>query len=88
MKISHFAALALIGWYLIVPLQTRTWWVGPQRYDDGAPMSQWSIDRSFDKAGNCEAARQATEQQSSYEALRMDHAVCIASDDPRLRASF
>jgi hypothetical protein len=88
MKTRHFAALALIGWYLIVPLQTRTWWIGPQRYDDSAPLSRWAIDRSFDKAGGCEAARQATEQQSGDAAIRMEHSVCIASDDPRLRTSF
>jgi hypothetical protein len=85
MKLRHTAALALMGWYLFVPPQTRTWWIGPERYDDAAPLSRWTIDRSFDKAGGCEAARLATQQQAGDAAIRMGHAVCVASDDPRLR---
>jgi hypothetical protein len=84
-KLRHTAAMALMGWYLFVPPLTRTWWIGPERYDDAAPLSRWTIDRSFDKAGVCEAARQATQQQAGDAAIRMDHAVCVASDDPRLR---
>jgi len=43
----HAAALALVGWYLLVPPQTRFWWIGRQRYDDAAPLSNWTIERSF-----------------------------------------
>ena len=84
-KLRHTAALALMGWYLFVPPQTRFWWIGEQRYDDAAPLSRWTIDRSFDKASVCEAARLATQEQAGDAAIRMSHAVCVASDDPRLR---
>jgi hypothetical protein len=86
-KLCHAAALALVGWYLFVPPTTRTWWIGAERYDDAAPLSSWTIERSFDKAEGCEAARLTTQQQAGDEAIRMDHAVCVASDDPRLKGS-
>ena len=87
MKLRHTAAVALMGWYLFVPPQTRTWWIGAERYDDAAPLNKWTIERSFDKAEGCEAARLATEQQAGDAAIRMSHAVCVASDDPRLRGN-
>jgi hypothetical protein len=79
MKTRHFAALALMGWYLIVPPTTRIWWIGPVRTDDAAQLSKWTVERSFDKAQVCEAARLAGQQQSANA-----KAVCVASDDPRL----
>jgi len=85
MKLRHTSALALLGWYLFVPPQTRTWWIGAQRYDDAAPLNRWTIDKSFDKAEKCEAARLTTQEQAGDAAIRMSHAVCVASDDPRLR---
>jgi hypothetical protein len=78
MKLRHAAALALVGWYLMVPPQTRTWWIGEERYDDAAPLNRWTIEQSFDKAELCEAARQATQA---------GHAVCVATDDPRLKGN-
>jgi hypothetical protein len=84
-KLRHTAALALVGWYLFVPPQTRTWWIGSERYDDAAPLSRWTIEGSYDKAKVCEAARLATGQQAGDAAIRMGHAVCVASDDARLK---
>ena len=85
MKLRHTAALALVGWYLFVPPHTRTWWIGEERYDDAAPLGRWTIEGSYDKASVCEAARLATQQQAGDAAIRMGHAVCVASDDPRLK---
>jgi hypothetical protein len=77
MKLRHVAlASALLGWYLLAPPQTRVWWIGAQRSDDGAALSSWTIQRSYDQAGACEAARQAVAQS---------HEVCIATNDPRLK---
>jgi len=84
MKTRHFAALALMGWYLIVPPTTRIWWVGPERTDSTAQMSRWTIEQSFDKAGLCQEARLATQRQSVDGSTRMSDAVCVSSDDPRL----
>jgi len=78
------ATLALMGWYLILPPITRTWWVGPERYDSAASLSKWTIEQSFDKAGVCESARLAVQQQNGDAAVRMGHSICVASDDPRL----
>jgi hypothetical protein len=84
MKTRHLAALALMGWYLIVPPTTRIWWVGPQRTDNAAQLSQWTIQQSFDKSGTCETARLATQQQSANVTGHIGNALCVASDDPRL----
>ena len=83
MKTRHVAALALMGWYLIVPPTTRIWWVGPERSDNTAQLSRWTIQQSFDKAGKCEAARLA-QQQTVDGTVRMGNAVCVSSDDSRL----
>jgi hypothetical protein len=80
MKLRHATlALALLGWYLMVPPQTRTWWVGPQRYDDVAPLSSWTIEGSFDNAQLCQATRQQAGDAT------MGHGTCVATDDPRLK---
>jgi len=85
-KTRHIATLALMGWYLLLPPMTRTWWAGPERYDNAAQLSTWTIERSFDKAGVCESARLAAQQQSADAGNRMGNAVCVASDDSRLKA--
>jgi len=86
MKLRHVAvASLLLGWYLLAPPQTRIWWVGAQRYDDGASLGSWTIERSFDQAGVCEAARRAAQSQPGDAAGRVDHEVCIATNDPRLK---
>jgi hypothetical protein len=82
MKLRYAAlALALLGGYLLLPAQTRARWVGPQRYDDIAPLSSWTIARSFDQAELCEA----TPQQAGDAAIGPAHPVCIVVDDPRLK---
>jgi hypothetical protein len=78
LKLRHTAvALALLGWYLMMPPQTRTWWIGAQRSDDAAPLSRWTNAQSFDNAAKCETARLATQVQAG--------ALCVATDDPRLK---
>ena len=79
MKLRHTAvALALLGWYLMMPPQTRFWWIGGQRSDTAAPLNRWTNQQSFDRAEKCETARLATQVQAG--------AVCVATDDPRLKA--
>jgi hypothetical protein len=86
MKIRHFAALALMGWYLIVPPTTKIWWFGPERSDNSAQLSRWTIEQSFDKAGVCEAARLAIQQKSGDSAVGSRNAICVSSDDSRLNS--
>ena len=51
MNPRHAAALALVGWYLMVPPAER----GGKQLDYHAPLSTWSIMQSFDTAQSCEA---------------------------------
>lgn len=87
MILRYIAVIAFFGWYLLVPPQTRTWWIGAQRYDDTAPLNRWTIAGSFDKAEACEAARRAPQQQGGDTYSGMSHAVCVATDDPRLKGN-
>jgi len=74
-----------MGWYLMAPPQTRTWWIGPPRSDIAAPLNEWTNQQSFDKADLCEAARMAAQQNAGDAAVGSGHAVCVATDDPRLK---
>jgi len=97
MNLRHAAALALVGWYLMVPSLVGD----PFRVDADAPISRWEIDSSYDSASDCEAAlsRAIREKGLTYSESRravkagstaMLHlpfgmAKCIATDDPRLK---
>jgi len=52
MKPRHAAAVALVGWYLIVPPAQND---NDVRYN--APISQWTIEHVFDSAVECDVAR-------------------------------
>ena len=61
MKLRHAAALALVGWYLMVPpivVRTLGNMIGMDA-DQSAPLSQWTIFRSYDTASSCMAERDA-----------------------------
>ncbi len=118
MTSRHAAALALVGWYLMVPLPPEKT-PSPSWGDYFADLfrrtnsfSDWKIVESFDSATDCEKVRVrdftsdearkaravlAPEPKSEGKApepkaeakvkAAMDafaHAVCIATDDPRL----
>jgi len=54
----HAAALALVGWYLMIPpLPTTSGWFSNSSAP--APISQWKLWASFDSAMLCEAYRGA-----------------------------
>jgi hypothetical protein len=98
MKSRHAAALALVGWYLMVtPLSKH----GPN--GKTAPLSQWEHPYTFDSRHDCETAlaaahlseargmaevslRTGLSEQESI-AIPMDSIdwFCIATDDPRLK---
>jgi hypothetical protein len=57
-KLRHAAALALVGWYLMIPpLPTTSGWFSNN--SGPAPISQWKLWASFDSAMLCEAYRGA-----------------------------
>jgi len=92
MKRGHAAALALVGWYLMVPP------IHPNfQFDEHAPLSEWTISSSFDSASGCEQARQLViDSNLKHEVENLSVATqdgnarlyflskCIATDDPRL----
>ena len=84
MKLRHAAALAAVGWYLMVP---------PRENDNSAklrivPLGEWVYVDSFDTAKECRDAGLKEEQvyaKDPLEADEYDTWECIATDDPRLR---
>jgi len=88
MKPHHAAAVALMGWYLMVPPL-----IGNYAIKTDAPFSQWVIVKKFDTASDCErekAARKAkilprTGARGVVPFCRDCFLECIATDDPRLK---
>ena len=70
MKPHHAAALALVGWYLMLPPVTSD-----GRIQKDAPLSRWYIFSNFETKEECEKARQVSSGLT----------ICVASDDPRLK---
>ena len=87
MKPRHVAALALVGWYLMVPPYDG------ERINSDAPISKWTVYIAHDTAQDCEetkvdqykrvkAAQKGTDLTLIRRALVSSQ--CIASNDPRL----
>jgi hypothetical protein len=96
-KLRRALALAL-GWYLMVPPINRA----PAGYEAqfGLPLSKWTVNTAFDSAYDCEAMHTPyllknaknmnSRQKGSLSwalAVAATQSQCIASDDPRLKAS-
>src|SRR5208282_3011382 len=85
MKPRHAAALALVGWYLMVP---------PHRVRDGqvlvgvdrsASISEWTIEDSFDTAAECQETKWKQIQEAIK--LRTSKTCAEATDDHPVRRS-
>lgn len=91
MRPRHAAALALVGWYLMVPLSSPR-----------DPISQWYQVHSFDTAAQCNAvlewemtddyAKQSIKAGQNPEHVKvyvqaLQNAKCISTDDPRLKGN-
>jgi len=94
MRLGHGPALALVGWYLMVPPLTK----GQKTYDAAAPLQSWGVFRSFDSAAQCETYRASLleeryRQPTTKEDVALQALVnwpgfrlqCVATDDPRLK---
>ena len=90
MNLRHAAALALVGWYLMLPpMQGET-------PNSDAPLSQWTLTDSFDSAQQCSKGKSAywktlmkisprlPKTESIIVNRQASAAMCIATDDPRL----
>ena len=95
MKPRHVAALALIGWYLIVPPPD-----GSKTNPRTATLKQWTVFGRYDSAQECsderskkirvqnmallsDLAEGVSDANRPSLSLDFRHAQCIASDDPR-----
>jgi hypothetical protein len=83
MKLRHAAALALVGWYLMVPPSQR----GGVSLD--APLRSWRSFGNYDTARDCEddhlELAEKSKQATPSGHLIVELAQCIASDDLRLK---
>ena len=90
-KLRHAAALALVGWYLMVP-PPHSKRIRP------APLSEWSIYKTYESVDVCYYSRTGIASGilqdappdfvARFDGRFMDifeQAKCIASDDPRLK---
>ncbi|MGA9884041.1 MAG: hypothetical protein WBQ34_10010 [Candidatus Acidiferrales bacterium] len=86
MKLRHIAALALVGWYLMVPPIVQK--NGKYQYDYAAPLSKWTEEDAFDTASDCKEDRETLVKASKgwgTSATDTAQERCIATDDPRLK---
>ena len=60
-KLSHFATLALIGWYLMMP--PTSYESGEPRVLTDAPLSTWKVLGTYDSAPQCQRARMREERK-------------------------
>jgi hypothetical protein len=89
MKRHHAAALALVGWYLMVPGSD----IAGFNYDDchnaAVVVARCEVNDNFETLAACKVALDAAlREEAEIEggtALLFDKAACIATDDPRLK---
>jgi hypothetical protein len=96
MKLHHTAALALVGWYLMMPPRSP----GAKSVDLGADLSLWGHWNSYVTAAECrrelDKLRVPLTRKYDYDmngVLRRGtifeqmayFARCVATDDPRLK---
>ncbi len=91
MNPRHAAALALVGWYLLMPPLPRSS-SGEIGSDLSRPLSEWRFSVSvYDTESNCDKEIDAMNQRAARWArehrtmLSLSHAQCVASDDRRLK---
>jgi len=84
MKLHHAAALALMGWYLIVPPAPSA--------DPTLPLSQWRIVHQTDSDVDCHVRALMARVNAKHPPNNGNwvrdpdsSAKCVASDDARLR---
>jgi hypothetical protein len=93
MKLRHAAALALVGWYLLMPPVVSGG--GTIYADRSVPFSKWTIHGTYDTAQHCEAvkaqevkaAKQKQGEAQSYAFEASYYSECVETDDPRLKSN-
>jgi hypothetical protein len=85
MTLRHAAALALVGWYLMIPPLDRD-----EHVQTNAPLSSWVNDQSYETAAACEQKKRADmdrvkDDKEPWVRFAASSVKCIATDDPRLK---
>jgi hypothetical protein len=86
-SIRHAAALAIVGWYMMMPPSGRDFPTG----NVDAPLTQWSKRATtFRDQAECEHVldriRRNTNAKNKQSAVRYyKQAQCVSADDPRLK---
>jgi len=96
MRLSHAAALAMIGWYLMVPPHriclTCSDYFQPRAQN--LPLAEWETANHFDTLAECEASLDWKVKHNSRRFRLIKRArisyiakygLCVASDDLRLK---
>jgi hypothetical protein len=86
MKLRHTAALALVGWYLLVPPLYKG------EVDEKAPVKEWTVLQSFGTVAECSQWLSVLLHKANLDPAtrtvvkhRLLAASCMSSDDPRLK---
>ena len=95
MSFRHAAALALVGWYLMLPPEhlVASATKGTPYPDAVAPLSKWGTVKTFDRPDDCEADIRRRQQEADEADLKGANRLwafayqCVASDDPRLKSN-
>ncbi len=87
MSIRHAAALAIVGWYMMMPPTGRDYPMG----NVDAPLTQWkkraTVYRDQDECEHVlDRIRRNTNAKNKQTAVRYyKQAQCVSGDDPRLK---
>ena len=77
MKLGHAAALALVGWYLMMPP-----WAGDDKRLPYDPLSNWILLDTFDSQFACQQMRKELIKRMNSSAMETSR--CVQSSDPDL----
>jgi hypothetical protein len=96
MNLRHTAALALVGWYLMMPPVREPKHDEPY-VDDRASYSEWAALIWFSDQAQCEQNRDDRIQVIEHDSVKFPNIDvwaeqlleldCIATDDPRLKSN-
>jgi hypothetical protein len=83
MNLRHTAALALVGWYLMVPPLTSE----EHHFNFNAPLAQWEQQGEFDTADSCHAMlderRESTSRQLAQVVSNLEAAMKSLPSDKK-----
>ena len=82
MKARHAAALALVGWCLMIPPDSVT---APHYADTKAPFARWISGCDYDTLKSCQETLAELQNNEKDPEMLYASSKCIASDDPRLK---